>query len=359
MNKLLIQQELRTGRPLHELVARYNLLVKRHERYNNLVHFKYDQLESPMREQLVQQCRGIILDEDENWRCVSRPFDKFFNMGDPNAATFDWKFARIHEKLDGSLMVLYNYRGIWHVASSGTPDASGEVNGFGFTFKELFWRVWNERKYQLPLLAHITFMFELMTPYNEVIVRHPENRLVLIGARQRDTGLYEPLHRFDGWGWEVNKMLSWQSLADLMKFNFDPMKMEGYVVSDAEGNMVKLKHPGYVIAHQLKGSFSPRMVIEAVRSGDFAEIVATFPEWRDDFMVVKNTYDKLANRITGVWLATKDTPVKKDFALKVKALPFSGVLFGLYDKHFASVTDGLRAMQVDRLQDLLEKTANT
>lgn len=358
MDKLLIQEELRHGRPLHELVARYNLLVKRHGRFNNLVHFKYDQLESPMRELLVQQCRGLILDEDENWRVISRPFDKFFNMGDPNAAQINWKIAKIHEKHDGSLMVLYNYHGIWHVASSGTPDAMGEVNGFGFTFKELFWRTFNDLGYQLPMLAHMTFMFELMTPYNEVVVRHPKKRLVLIGARQRDTGIYEPLHRFEGNKWEVNSMLSWKTLEELMKFQFNPMEMEGYVVSDGEGRFVKLKHPGYVVAHQLKGSFSPRMVIEAVRSGDFAEILATFPEWRDDFMVVKNLYDRLANRINGTWLSTKDTPVKKDFALKVKHLPFSGVLFGLYDKHFTSPLDGLRAMNVDKLKELLENTAN-
>ncbi len=101
------------------------------------------------------------------------------------------------------------------------------------------------------------------------------------------------------------------------------------------------------------------MVIEAVRSGDFAEIVATFPEWRNEFALVKSTYDQLANRITGVWLGTKDIPKKKDFAEKVKKLSYSGILFGLYDKHYETAYDGLRKINVDKLQELLEITAST
>ncbi len=78
---------------------------------------------------------------------------------------------KVYEKLDGSLMVLYFYDRAWHVQSSGTPDASGEVNGFGFSFAELFWKVWNEQGYQLPQETDCCFMFELMTRYNRIVVR--------------------------------------------------------------------------------------------------------------------------------------------------------------------------------------------
>ena len=357
MNKLMIRQELLAGKPLHELVARYELHVKRHQYHANLVHIKYG-LDSPMREPLVQQCRGIIMDSDDQWKIVARPFDKFFNIGDPNAAKVDWRTAKVQEKLDGSLMVLYSYQSKWYVATTGTPDASGEVNGFDFTFKELFWRVFFDKKYRLPEDHSLTYMFELMTPYNQVVVRHPQDRLVLLGVRQTQTGLFEPLRKFESLGYEIVRQLEWKRLDELAKFEgINPMEFEGYVISDTEGKMVKLKHPGYVVAHQLKGSFSPRMVIEAVRSGDYAEIVATFPEWKSEFELVKSLYEKLHNRINGVWLATKQTDKKKDFAIKVKDLPFSGVLFGLYDKHYDSVYDGLRKMHVEKLQALIERIA--
>ena len=38
---------------------------------------------------IVQQARGIILDEAKDWKVVARPYDKFFNLGEGNAAPID------------------------------------------------------------------------------------------------------------------------------------------------------------------------------------------------------------------------------------------------------------------------------
>ena len=43
-------------------------------------------------------------------------------------------------------MTLYYYQGEWRVQSSGMADAVGEVNGFKYTFSQLFWKVWQELK---------------------------------------------------------------------------------------------------------------------------------------------------------------------------------------------------------------------
>ena len=91
--------------------------------YPNLVLFKYDQVNSPMDNPVVQECRGIILDEADDWRVIARPFTKFYNYGEPNAASIDWTTARVQEKVDGSLCAFYHYKGDWHVATTGTPDA--------------------------------------------------------------------------------------------------------------------------------------------------------------------------------------------------------------------------------------------
>ena len=119
-----------------------NLLVtaRRHPKYPNLVMLKYNQVLSPMEDPVVQECRGLILDEAEGWRVVSRPYDKFFNYGEPLAAVIDWATARVYEKLDGSLMTLYFYDGAWQVASSGMPDGGGTLHDGTGTFRELFWK---------------------------------------------------------------------------------------------------------------------------------------------------------------------------------------------------------------------------
>jgi tRNA splicing ligase len=53
---------------------------------------------------VVQECRGLILDESANWRIVAFPYTKFFNYGEEHAASIDWSTACVQEKLDGSLM---------------------------------------------------------------------------------------------------------------------------------------------------------------------------------------------------------------------------------------------------------------
>src|SRR4051812_14936403 len=74
-----LTQQFLESNALEELTTRYAIKVKRHGEFPNLVMLKYDQINSPMSEPIVQECRGIILDEADNWRVVSFPFRKFFN----------------------------------------------------------------------------------------------------------------------------------------------------------------------------------------------------------------------------------------------------------------------------------------
>ena len=91
------------------LEEQYNIKVKQHGKYPNLFQFKYSQVASQMGEKIVQQCRGIILDADNDWAVVCHTYNKFFNSAEINAAPIDWKSAKVYEKLDGSLMQLYHY----------------------------------------------------------------------------------------------------------------------------------------------------------------------------------------------------------------------------------------------------------
>lgn len=52
---------------------------------DGLVSLKYDQIESPMGNPLVQQCRGMVVDL-ETCEVVAWPYDKFWNLGEARAA---------------------------------------------------------------------------------------------------------------------------------------------------------------------------------------------------------------------------------------------------------------------------------
>ena len=80
----------------------YNLIIKDGTgEFEGLTLFKYNQLDSDLSRQLVQNCRGIIIDIEDDFNVVSYPMDKFFNHGERHAKKIDWQTARVQQKVDG------------------------------------------------------------------------------------------------------------------------------------------------------------------------------------------------------------------------------------------------------------------
>lgn len=42
----------------------------------------YSQIDSPKQNPIVMECRGLILDKNNNWELVARSFPRFFNRGE-------------------------------------------------------------------------------------------------------------------------------------------------------------------------------------------------------------------------------------------------------------------------------------
>ena len=80
----------------------YNIIIKDGVgEYQGLTLFKYSQFYSNLSRQVVKECRGIIVDVEDNFNIVCHPFNKFFNYGESNAAKVDWNSARVQDKVDG------------------------------------------------------------------------------------------------------------------------------------------------------------------------------------------------------------------------------------------------------------------
>lgn len=363
MVECLPQQFLRNGATLKDLEASFQIRHRRSLLHPNLVGLKYDQIESPLGTDLVRQCRGLILDENNNWEIVARPFDKFFNYGEAYAAQIDWATARVQEKLDGSLCILYFYDGKWRVGTTGLPDASGEVShGTGWCFKELFWWVWDALGYKVPgpQWHSWTFMFELCTQFNRVVVRHESARIVFISARSLD-GEEEMLGAEEfpvkSYRWEAVKEYPLQSLDDVMTTfdKLDPLQTEGYVIVDANLNRIKVKHPGYVALHHMRGNgYGPRRILEVVRKGEAAEVVANFPEWKEDFEAMQFRLADLAGQLEAEYERLKDIPLQKAFALEALQTRLPASLFAVRSGKALSIRDFLNRMNVDSLLVALE-----
>ena len=349
-------QDYLRNQGLTKLCNKFKIKVNRHQDFPNLVCLKYSQLESPLDNRIVQQCRGIILDEKENWQIVSYPYDKFFNYGESQAATINWDDAVVYDKLDGSLMILYYYQGKWQVQSSGTSDAAGKVHSSKFSFKHLFWQVWQQLEYKLPEATNYCFMFELMTPYNRVVVRQNSNNIVLHGVRNIQTLQEEnPLRWSNKTGWEAVKTYPFSDLETVIEKSqdLDPMESEGYIVCDDQFNRIKIKSSEYVAISHMRDGFTTRKLIDVVLTNEGEEFLTYYPEWQVLYDQIKLKYETLVQEIETVYLQHQNILNQKDFALSVKHFPYSGTLFALRAKKVSSVKESLQNTSITKLEKLL------
>ncbi len=373
---LAIQTYLREGGTFADLLARYGITAKRHRAHPSLCLFKYNQLASPFGEQIVRECRGIVLDESREWTVVSRAFDKFFNLGEPLASEIDWSTARVCEKVDGSLITAYEHDGRWHCATTGMADAGGDIYGLlsggeweprgvrgpaPATFADYFWqtaRLYSDLFDRAPALPHLCFCFELTGPLNRIVVPHAEPRVTLLGARYRESG-DEVSAEMAGYmldrAFPVVREFPLSTAAGIAASfaSISPLAQEGYVVVDAAFRRVKVKHPGYVALHHAKDGLSQRAFVEIARTGETPEVIAAFPELRPMLDETRERLDALVVQVEQDYSGIRDIAVQKDFAARALKTKCSAALFAVRAKKAESVRDYFVRAQIDQVMRLL------
>jgi len=358
--KSALRQYLLSGNSLKSLTENpYNIKIKRHVKYPNLVMFKYSQLNSDFSKKLVKEARGIILDENDNWKVVSFPYIKFFNHGEKYAAKIDWGTTRVYEKLDGSLMVLYYYDGAWHISSSGVPDASGYVND-SLSFKDLFWETWNDvMKYNLPKDRTKCYIFELMTPHNQVVVYHQTSKIVLHGVRciltlkEEDPAIYAKENN-----WNLVSSFDFADIPSVLEAanKIKPREMEGYILCDSQYNRLKIKNAEYVKLSYIKTNIiKPADLITVVQKNEGDEVLVAFPHLKPEYDLLKNKYDAICSEIYAAWEDNKQyAHDSKEFANKIKNLWYKPCLFGLRTGKIKDVRTWMSELSKKDLQPKLQ-----
>lgn len=331
---LEIQKYLR-NKSLEDLYNDFKLEIKNSILFPNLYLFKYNQIESPMKESICQEARGLILDKDKNWNVVSFPFKKFFNYGETYAANINWKTAKVYTKVDGSLITFYWYNNSWQVSTSGTPDAITKVQDFNFSFRDLVFSTMKEHNYQLPdeKYKNYCFMCELTSPFNKVVVNHKQN-LTLLGARDL-ISLQEISLEAAGKMFNIPlaKQYDLSSLEEIENSfqSFSALDQEGYIVVDSDFNRLKIKHPDYFKYHKLKSGMCLKSCMALIMEGEKEELLACMPEYKEMADELEAKYQKLLVSLASAWEAALPTSSRKDFALSVACHPARAVLFSRLD----------------------------
>lgn len=324
----------------------YNLIIKWKESF---VLLKYNQLNSDMGEEICQECRGIILKKTaDGFKVASMRFKKFFNYGEDKAAKLDLSEpVLVSQKIDGSLIgVWYDEDTGWHVSTSGNVDASDSELQFQtdklHTYYDLFMEAFNKYNLSFDMFdKRYTTYYELVSPYNRVVVPYKETKLYWLGARDNQT-LKEynfkdiPKHLTD-----VPKYYECSSIEEI-KEKVDNMStedehFEGFVIEDCRGERIKLKSPSYMNLFFIKGDgiFSEKKILKIILEEEDDDILAYFPEYKPDFDRIRRL---LSVYITNIKKSLKEAENKlkldrKEYAKWASKQINPYVLFKFYDSY--------------------------
>lgn len=280
-------------------------------------------------DEVTLSCRGLVF--DDNGDQVSYPFKKFFNI-EENKHTPTEHFE-IYEKVDGSLITVFNYNGEWVVSSRGSFTSDQAIAA-----QKLFKQLMNLDRID----KRVTYLFELIAPWNRIVVDYGElEELILLGARAK---YFEASH-LDLY--EVAKMLGCNLIR---KFDFEDYKeiqklnwanTEGFIVRFSNGDRCKIKFADYVKLHRVLTNCSSYDIWENLKEFDklpeemLQDVPDEFYDWvhgvewklRKNFNYVENLHMAHLSSILRYGLD------RKEFALRVQELEGvnHGLIFAMYN----------------------------
>lgn len=276
---------------LEQLLNTYNLVYRYSTVYPNLIQLCYHQLDTPKNE-ITNECRGLILDTANDFKVVSYPFYRFSDYSERADAILDLPSLKFFEKLDGSIITLYYYDGEWKVSTKTTPDAHGMIYGKDKTYRDSFLESFKNLGYEFPSEEdrNKNFVFEYLYHVEDVkigthfvsqgITSKPKDKISLLMVRELDTfqeldinlykDKYELVESYDIESLDIAKNI----VKDL-----DPILSEGFVIMDKNYNRFKLKSPQFDKIAELKVNYDDteerQRAIESSNFRKLCEIVRT------------------------------------------------------------------------------------
>lgn len=183
-------------------------------------------------------CRGLVL--DRNFNVVARPFKKFFEWRQLPIELREYLLAyrtafsiQAYDKLDGTLIVLFNHNGQWLLTNRRKWGLIQSHQA-----RILFHRTSSGMLGQLD--PNLTYLFESTIHYQYNVLTYDTEKLVLLCAVDKVTGdIYSPER--------LNALFSSVRNANALEFDSTPTEtgIEGYVFLLDGRYMIKTKSHWY------------------------------------------------------------------------------------------------------------------
>lgn len=260
--------------------------------------------------------RGLIL--DESGKIIARPWPKFFTLGErPETALHNLpdEAAELSTKYDGSQIIAFfnPEEGKWRGCTRGSWD---NVQGIQATK----WLQIHGDKLDKTL----THIFELVAPWNQIVVFYPAEDMVLTGLLNTESGEDWSYARVREYGLARGLTSVEYKLGYPKDVNLEEkiINFEGYVARYSNGFRVKLKYAQYCFLHRIMTGYSAKGIWQSLQDGTQVDLNLMPPEFRDWFDKTKlgllEDYRKIEKEIAEIFDKTPNFGARKDYALYYK-----------------------------------------
>ena len=237
---------------------------------------------------IFRECRGTTIDV-VNECLVTRPYDKFFNIGEceeNNEKNIrdrikNCKSLEFSNKLDGSLVIARYYLDNLYISSSGMADEDSIIISFA---KKCI----NNNSNILNLIKdyhEYTCLFESISGNDAHIVTYDKTKygLYLTGMRHVETGELKSYSEIIAIAKEYNVKSTEQYLVTFddilnMRKNYKASEKEGFVMN-VDGYLVKIKCDDYILFHKVaEANCSRNNIIKALYYDRIDDLRSAVPE---------------------------------------------------------------------------------
>lgn len=319
---------------LQDLTDQYGIKIA-YDADTDLVILNYHMIDSPRNHPIADECRGLTLSR-QDFNVHAKSFHRFYNWGEFQSKMSDFNFNvfRTDSKEDGSLAILYYYKG-WRLNTRGSFGA-GVVQFSDLTWCELFCQAFGvdslndiaARVKAGGLNPTYSYSFELASPYNKIVRSYKKPEVFLLAAYNLNDFSEMDAPKLD----DLAKMLGckrpesykFTSIGQVQRFlkkkgQEDPT-FEGVVICDDAGRRWKIKTPEYLALHRMHGNgnvFNIKNIVPFILSGEEDELLAYFPEVEEKFGEAWGKYHWHLHRLQKIYEDAKDIEEQKEFALFV------------------------------------------
>jgi RNA ligase len=277
-------------------------------------------------------CRGLIMDKDYN--IVARPFKKFFNLEEiiNRGEQLPIEDFVITEKMDGSLGIIYWIGDKPYLATRGSFVSEQAIEGTKILHERYLEGNWNKQ---------YTYLFEIILPWNRIVVDYKEVRdIFLLAVVHTQTG-----EETNDWLWKHHYdfpvVRHNEGIKDVTKLKeLQEDNKEGFVIRYKNGNRYKVKFDEYVRLHRLITMVNARSIWDLLRNEQpFDELLERVPD--EFYEWVKKTKKDLEEEFRLIekvclshYAKLKNLSTRKEQAIETfkKCKKYSSVIFSMLDK---------------------------